>query len=253
MRSPPIGQAEIEIRIGEHLDELLELWWAEQGAAKIRDLDLIAAALPFSIDQTLRVLDLCCGPGDVGRAVQRRFPKATVDGVDRDPFLTSIRQGVNGRSRAKGETFVRDLNDLDWQSDLSPPYDAIAIANALHWFTHQRAREILADGFGLIRQGGAIIMVEPTLPECAFREGFKTWKSTQPARYSQDNWLRFWSRANQLLGYDHTKLLGQRGAKRIGEEMSVAGWVGLLSEVGFVSADVLLRDADEVLIGAIRP
>ena len=27
-----ISQAEIEARISGHLDELLELWWAEQGA-----------------------------------------------------------------------------------------------------------------------------------------------------------------------------------------------------------------------------
>jgi hypothetical protein len=30
----PISQAEIEARISGHLDELLELWWAEQGVSK---------------------------------------------------------------------------------------------------------------------------------------------------------------------------------------------------------------------------
>ena len=42
-----ISQAEIEARISGHLDELLELWWAEQGVSKPRDLQLIASALPF--------------------------------------------------------------------------------------------------------------------------------------------------------------------------------------------------------------
>ena len=105
MQPPPISQDEIDARIAGHLDELLALWNAEQGEAKTRDLELIAAVLPLAGDQPLRVLDLCCGPGDVGRAVQRRFPNAHVDGVDRDPFLTSICRGVNGRSGAKGETF----------------------------------------------------------------------------------------------------------------------------------------------------
>ena len=33
MQSPPISQAEIDARISPHIDELLALWWAEQGAS----------------------------------------------------------------------------------------------------------------------------------------------------------------------------------------------------------------------------
>ena len=39
MQSPPISQVEIDARIHSHIDELLELWWAEQGASKPKDLD----------------------------------------------------------------------------------------------------------------------------------------------------------------------------------------------------------------------
>jgi len=46
MQPPPISQDEIDARIAGHLDELLALWQAEQGEAKARDLDLIAAVLP---------------------------------------------------------------------------------------------------------------------------------------------------------------------------------------------------------------
>ena len=75
----PISQTEIETRISGHLDELLELWWAEQGVSKPRDLQLIASALPFARDRAVRVLDLCCGPGDVGRAIRHdtQMPKST--------------------------------------------------------------------------------------------------------------------------------------------------------------------------------
>jgi hypothetical protein len=34
MQPPPISQAEIDARIANHIDELLALWWAEQGASK---------------------------------------------------------------------------------------------------------------------------------------------------------------------------------------------------------------------------
>ena len=95
-------------------------------------------------------------------------------------------------------------------------------------------------------------MVEPTRADTPFRAGFEAWTATQAPRYRRENWERFWSRANQLLGYDHTELLGSRLSGGI-EEGSVADWIGLLREAGFAGLDVLWRDADEVMLGAIKP
>jgi tRNA1(Val) A37 N6-methylase TrmN6 len=103
-----MGKNEIEARISGHLDELLELWWAEQGGPKPRDLQLIASALPFPRGQAVRVLDLCCGPGDVGRAIRHEYPQAQIDYVDRDPFLTSICAGVNRRDQVLGKIVVAE-------------------------------------------------------------------------------------------------------------------------------------------------
>src|SRR5213083_2964063 len=67
--APPLTETQIAEKLSsENLDELLQLWRTEQGVAKRRDLELMAAALPFQTDANLRVLDMCCGPGDVGRA-----------------------------------------------------------------------------------------------------------------------------------------------------------------------------------------
>src|SRR5262245_16539972 len=123
MQPPPISQAQIDERIADHVDELLRLWWAEQGTTKTRDLELIASVLPFPPSQAIRTLDLCCGPGDVGRAIRHRYPLAHIDSIDRDPFLTSICRAINQRDRVPGKVVVRDLKDEGW-SDLFPgPYD----------------------------------------------------------------------------------------------------------------------------------
>ncbi len=72
-----LTQSQIEKKLTtEVLEELLHLWWAEQGAEKRRDLDLVAAAIPFPQGAALRVLDLCCGPGDVRRAIRACYPNA---------------------------------------------------------------------------------------------------------------------------------------------------------------------------------
>jgi SAM-dependent methyltransferase len=252
MQSPPISQAEIDARIRGHIDELLELWWAEQGASKPGDLELIASAIPFPRSQPIRALDLCCGPGDAGRAIRRIYPHAHVDGIDRDPFLTSICRAINQRERMPGALVVRDLEDAGWLDELSSHYDVVATVNALHWFDADRAAQLVEDVHGMLRDGGVFLLAEPACPETPFAAGFDEWKAKQPPRYTRENWERFWSRANELLGYDHTTLLGSPDANRIGDAMPVAGWIRVLERGGFQLIDVLLRDADQVVIGAVK-
>jgi SAM-dependent methyltransferase len=252
MQSPPISQAEIDARIHDHIDELLELWWAEQGASKTKDLQLIASTIPLPRNQAIRVLDLCCGPGDVGRAIRQVYPNAQIDCIDRDPFLTSICRAVNQRDRIPGTLVVRDLNDDGWLGQLPGDYDVVAEVNALHWFDAGRAAQLVEDVYGTLQGGGLFLLAEPACPESPFVAGFEEWKAKQPPRYTRENWERFWSRANALLGYDHTTLLGPRHANRIGDDMSVAGWIRLLERAGFGLVDVLQRDADQAVIGALK-
>jgi|SRR5689334_8740779 len=115
--APPLTETQIAQKLSsENLDELLQLWWAEQGVAKHRDLELMAAALPFPTDANLRVLDMCCGPGDVGRVIRGRYRNSCIDCVDRDVFLISICDGINRREGVSAESFVRDLWNTDWHT-----------------------------------------------------------------------------------------------------------------------------------------
>lgn len=248
-----LTQSQIEKKLTkEALDELLPLWWAEQGAEKRRDLALMAAAIPFPHGAALRVLDLCCGPGDLGRAIRARYPNSQIDCLDRDVFLISMCIGTNRREGVPGRHFVRDLWDTNWHDGLEPEYDVIATANALHWLDAGRVAQVSQDVFRLLRPAGVFLFAEPACAEKTFAAGFAEWKSRQPSRYTRENWERFWSRANEILGYDHTKLLGSRNLQLI-EGMPVSGWVRILSDAGFQSIDVLFRDADEVILAAAKP
>lgn len=250
-----LTQSQIEKKLGnEELDELLRLWWAEQGAEKLRDLDLMASAIPFANDTALRVLDLCCGPGDVGRTIRARYPESRIDCVDCDVFLISICIGMNRREGVAGQIIVRDLWDADWHTDLEAGYDVVATANAFHWLDAQRVAQVFQDVFWLLRPGGVFLFVEPARSEKMFAAGFGEWKSRQPSRYSRENWERFWFRANEILGYDHTKLLGPRDSHvRVGDSVPVSGWIQFLKNARFESIDTLLRDADEVMLAAAKP
>ena len=128
----------------------------------------------------------------------------------------------------------------------------MAAVNALHWFDAEQAARLVADVHGTLRGGGLFLLAEPACPEPAFVAGFEEWKARQPPRYTRENWERFWSRATAILGYDHTTLLGPRDSNHLEDGMSVAGWIRLLERAGFGLVDVLLRDADQVVIGAVK-
>src|SRR5262249_36321133 len=165
---------------------------------------------------------------------------------------TSICRAVNQRDRIPGLLVVRDLKDDGWLDQLPGGYDVVAAVNALHWFDSERAAQLVENVHGTLRGGGLFLLAEPACPETPIVAGFDGWRPGQPPRYTRENWERFWSRATALLGSDHTTLWGARHANRIGDDMSVAGWIRLLERAGFGLIDVLLRDADQVVIGALK-
>ena len=227
---PRVTQTQIAEKLhDEDLDEWLQLWRAEQGPAKPGSLELMAAAIPFPADKNLHVLDLGCGPGDAGRVISSGFPNARIDFVDRDLFFISLCSAVNQRDGTHGQTLVRDLSDPDWRRGFQHDYDVVVAANCPHWFSIQRATQLFADILELLGSGGSFLFMEPVGNEVPFASEFATWRSTQPSQHRPEDWIKFWSRVNTLLGYDYVKeQLGDRHQNRIDDKLAVMGWVQLL-------------------------
>jgi SAM-dependent methyltransferase len=247
-------QAEIEDKLrGEDLNTWLDLWRAEQGPAKPGALKLIAAAIPFPIDQTVRVLDVGCGPGDAGRAIHSRFPRARIDFVDRNEFFVSLCGAVNHRDGIGGRTWVGDVSEPNWRRDLASDYDIVAAVNTMHWFSLAKAAELFGDIFQLLRSGGVFLLMEPAGAEPTFAPGFDAWRKEQPSQHHYEDWRRFWWRVNALLGYDYGFLGDPDDQDRIGDGLSVMQWIGLLTDAGFEPLDILLRDTEKVVLAGVKP
>jgi trans-aconitate methyltransferase len=251
MEIPTLAEIEDKLR-GEDLNAWLDLWRAEQGSAKPASLKLIAAAIPFPVDQRLQVLDLGCGPGDAGRAIHSRFPHAQIDFVDCNEFFVSLCDAVNRRDILGGRTWVRDLSEPNWQRDLESDYDVVVAVNAVHWLSSARAAGLFGDIFQLLRPGGVLLLMEPAGAERLFAPGFDAWQKEQPSQHKYEDWRRFWSRVKALLGYDYG-FLGEPGDQnRIGDGLSAMQWVGLLRNAGFEPIDILLRDPEKVVMASVK-
>jgi SAM-dependent methyltransferase len=248
-------QAEIDDKLrGEDLDTWLDLWHVEQGPAKPAALELIAAAIPFPTDRSLRVLDVGCGAGDAGRAIHSRFPHSRIDSVDRNEFFASLCAAVNRRDGIGGRTWVADLSEPGWRRDLTSGYDVAVAVNAVHWFSVAGATRLLGDIFELLRPGGVFLLMEPVGAEPPFAPGFDAWRRGQPGQHRYEDWRRFWSRVNALVGSDFGFLGDPADDQgRIGDGLSVMRWAGLLEDAGLGSIDILLRDAEKVVLAGVKP
>jgi SAM-dependent methyltransferase len=247
-------QAEIEDKLrGEDLDEWLDLWRAEQGSAKPAALKLITAAIPLRVGEGPRVLDAGCGTGDAGRVIHSRFPQARIDFVDRNEFFVSLCGAVNRRDGIGGRTWVRDLSEPNWRHDLASDYDVVVAVNAVHWFSLAGAAELFGNIFQALRSGGVFLLMEPAGAEPPFALGFDAWQKEQPSQHKYEDWRRFWSRVKALLGYDYGFLGEPDGQNRIGDGLSAMKWVDPLKEAGFECIDVLLRDAEKVVLAGVKP
>jgi SAM-dependent methyltransferase len=248
-------QSEIEQKLrGEDLDRWLDMWHAEQGPAKPATLKLIAAVIPFSIDKSLRVLDVGCGPGDAGRMIHSRFGQAQVDCVDRNEFFVSLCSAVNLRDGIGGQTLVRDFSESEWRRELARDYDVAVAVNAIHWVSLAEATKLFGDIFQLLRSGGVFLLMEPVGAQAPYAPGFDAWKEEQPSQHKYEDWRRFWSQVEALVGYDYG-FLGDPPDDRseIDHELSSMQWVRLLTEAGFESIDILLRDSEKVVLAGIKP
>ena len=251
MEIPTLAEIEDKLR-GEDLNTWLDLWRAEQGPPKPAALKLIAAAIPFPIDQSLRVLDVGCGTGDAGRAIHSRFPHARIDFVDCNEFFVSLCGAVNRRDGIDGQTWLRDLSEPDWRRDLASDYDVVVAVNAVHWLRVPGAAELFRNIFQSLRSGGVFLLMEPAGAEPPVAPGFEGWQKGQPSQHKYEDWRRFWSRVNALLGYDFGFLGDPDDQDHIGDGLSVMQWVGLLKDAGFESIDILLRDAEKAVLAGVK-
>ena len=252
MQSPPISHAEIDARIHPHIDELLALWWAEQGASKPNDLALIASVIPFPARPTdSRARSLLrprrCGPRHsqgLPERTRRRHRSRSVLHVDLQSGESArTYSGKAGRERSAARwlagCIVRQLRRRrDGERAALVRYRA---GGATRWGCASdiaRRRRLPARR---ARGGGTIVCGRVRRVEGEAAAALLARKLATVLVESQ-----------RLLGYDHVALWGPRDDTRIGDEMTVAGWSQHLERAGFDAVDVLLRDADQVVIAAMK-
>ena len=117
-------------------------------------LGLSAAIRPRSI------LDLGCGPGEIGERFLARFPEASWTGIDEAPEMLE-------RARARFEPHAGRTHLLqsplqaDWNEQAPEPFDLAVAVQTVHHLEPDEKRGLFARVLSVLRSGGLFLMSEP--------------------------------------------------------------------------------------------
>ncbi len=112
-------------------------------------------------ENPLRILDLGCGDGILGRFMLSRFPSASGVFIDfSDAMLDAARKNLNDPGRS---VLVKaDFGTPEWLDSVSPykPFDVVVSGFAVHHQPDERKRELYSEIYGLLSQGGVFLNLE---------------------------------------------------------------------------------------------
>ena len=229
MPSPPISQAEIDAR-GDHIDELLELCGREaprnpNDLSSSRWRSPFRAARPFA--RWISAVAPAMSAELSGGSTRRRTSTASIE-TDSHVNLSSRNQRAGIPKAHRGRSRRTTAG-----STSAGNYDVVATVNAMHWFDEQRGEQLIRMFTDAARRGSSCRRAR--LPETP-RGWIRRVEGEAPPRYTRGIGSGS-GRGLTLMATDHA--LGPPDANRIGDKISVAGWMHLIERAGFELSDVL--------------
>jgi len=204
------------------------------------------------------VLDLGCGTGSLMLSVLSAFPGVECTGVDFDPTLLWLAKARLAGFGDRAAVILTDLRDIGWTRRVSPPFDAVISATALHWLSPDQLSDLYRQIARVIRPGGLFLNADHVGSE--FPRIQQTWERhreemrEQSAPPGGDDWKGFWDDYSLALGLDvgeiHKRVVGgwEGGVE---EGLPLAWHLDTLRQTGFIAVDCFWRCDCDAIYGGI--
>ncbi len=124
-------------------------------------LKVISKIVRLWCPQPSKILDLGCGDGTLGRLLFAEHPASQGIFIDfSEPMLEALRKQVGNNERVM--VIKSDFSTKTWLEDLGFErfFDVIVSSFAIHHQPDERKKELYAEIFGLLNEGGIFLNLE---------------------------------------------------------------------------------------------
>lgn len=125
---------------------------------------------------TARVVELCCGDGELAERLLEGHSGCRILAMDGSPEMIEHARKRLERFGDRVELRLFDLASLDWRS-LDAPVDAVVSSLAIHHLTGNQKQELFRDVTQMLNPGGVFAIADPieVIGETATRLAAEAW------------------------------------------------------------------------------
>ena len=242
-------------------DKRIDTVWQQTAQAK-NFLEGTRGAIPLAseqIDMMLKLvakaqpglktfLDIGCGDGLLGRAVQEHYPKSFGVYVDFSDTMLDAAKRRLADGGFEHEVIKTDMQNRQWVEQLSKfgPYDAIISGYAIHHQPEARKKEIYAEVYELLKPGGIFLNLENVSSP-----------SKWLARMFEEDFVDRLYEYNKDRGAEKSrKELWDEWSGRRAEDLVVATPLDIqlqwLKEIGYKHVDCYMKYYELVMFGGVK-
>jgi tRNA (cmo5U34)-methyltransferase len=198
-----------------------------------------------------RVVELCCGSGELLRLLLERLPETRALALDGSPTMLAETRTTCAAHTDRLELREFDLAARDWR-ELQPAPDAICSSLAVHHLEGEEKQQLFEDLRRALRPGGIFVLTDLIRPQsdAGWRIAAADWD-----RAVAENSVQIYGddRAERKFGELRWNYFRWPDDNTIDHPSSVAEHVAWLAEAGFEAIEVHWLLAGHAIFSARKP
>jgi len=118
-------------------------------------VNTLISTIPFDADKNIKVLDLGCGTGEIGRRIKEKFPVAVIECVDMAANMIDV---AKNKLSQYADISFQVANFTDYSFDKK--YDVIFSSLAIHHLEYVEQKQLYEKIYNALSDGGIFIQAE---------------------------------------------------------------------------------------------
>jgi len=207
--------------------------------------ELVASVAPS------RVVELCCGAGELLHLLLERLPEVHALALDGSSAMLAKTEEICAAHRDRLELQAFDLAARDWRQPKPAP-DAICSSLAVHHLDGEGKQQLFTDLHAALRPGGIFVLADLIRPDsdAGWRIAAEDWDRAVAERSAQ---IYGDDRAERKFAELRWNYFWWPDDNTIDHPSSVAEHVAWLAEAGFEAIELHLLLAGHAIFSARKP